>query len=1013
MSIVVLHLSDIHVRSISDPIINRASAIAATVNSQAAAASLIVVAVTGDIAFSGKDDQYLAAELFLDEIRTLIAKETDGDVRVVVVPGNHDCDFDLCNETRRNNIAAMLSKQHPSVDESVILTCTTVQEAFFKFRDGIENWEQVSGDRLWRSLSTTVEGTILRIDALNVSWVSNLKEQKNLFFPIERYQAKLDEKADIRLTLMHHPLNWYHQNKYRELRNSLRKMSSAILTGHEHEGSVGLIDEADTDKSAFVEGWVLQHDNLDLSETGLNVITIDVQRRQFNCISHKYVKGRYEPSSNGTWEEFHDLPSVTQPELCLQQRFIKTLRDPGALFGSHGESLTLGDVFVYPDLRRMEVNPGAKRKFLNAKSLREPDVIKGGVIVEGDDRTGCTSLLRQLYESYLDLGFCPVLINGSDITHWNDREIDSQIKRALKNQYEENSLLAASQTQKARKVLLVDDFDECSMADASTRAQVVKALRARFDYMVIAVSKLFEVKEMLERDATKELASLPHYQLQLFGFKKRGELIDRWLSLEATPAQSEATFIAKYDQAERLINAAMDKSIIPAAPLYLLALLQSLDVGSSSELKESALGHYYHFLLTQALTTAGVPNTKLNELFDYVSRLAWHFHTAGQSELTHAELRAFNTQYVETWNTVDFESRLAVLLKARILFNVSDSYEFRYPYMYYYLKGMHLSSILNTEDARAYVMRCCNHLYVRDYANTVLFLAHHTKDEWLLASISESLQGLFEGVKELKFDEDTASIVQLIADAPKLVYQEKDPRQVRAERNESKDEVEANDGLLEVEQKPEQLTLAAQLAMLFKNIEILGQVLKNQYSGIMRTQKRELIKQLFSGPLRALGSFYSHYEKNPEEFVDQVSQLMKRRGQTEAGKNAARRMVANLFLGITFGIIHRGSKSVNSEELLEDVHWAVQKDGSTAFRLMELAVLLDSAKDLPRRHMKDILDHSSGNMLVELLLVVMVLNRLYMFKTSPSDMNWLKENMKMGLELQHQIAYQNSGRQLN
>ena len=51
------------------------------------------------------------------------------------------------------------------------------------------------------------------------------------------------------------------------------------------------------------------------------------------------------------------------------------------------------------------------------------------------------------------------------------------------------------------------------------------------------------------------------------------------------------------------------------------------------------------------------------------------------------------------------------------------------------------------------------------------------------------------------------------------------------------------------EMRTEELSLIAQMTMLFKTTEILGQVLKNQYSKIQRIRKSALLEDLFNRAL--------------------------------------------------------------------------------------------------------------------------------------------------------------------
>ena len=48
----------------------------------------------------------------------------------------------------------------------------------------------------------------------------------------------------------------------------------------------------------------------------------------------------------------------------------------------------------------------------------------------------------------------------------------------------------------------------------------------------------------------------------------------------------------------------------------------------------------------------------------------------------------------------------------------------------------------------------------------------------------------------------------------------------------------------------------------------------------------------------------------------------------------------------------RASQSANSENLLEDVSSIVQKNNSTAFKLIQMGILLDSPKVVPRNQLK-------------------------------------------------------------
>lgn len=1017
MTAVILHLSDIHIKSAKDPILKRAKSIAACVFSSLPSASKIFIVVSGDIAFSGQADQYALAAVFFDEIRSAIVAETDVPVSFIIVPGNHDCDFDKNNSARKMLIKSIDESDNPDIDASVIETCTSIQGNFFAFRDRLESNPNTYGDSLWRTARYEVEGKSFSFECLNVSWVSKLKEEPgHLFFPIERYKAEKSDCVDVRLVVLHHPLNWFSQTIYKPFRTFLRQTANIIISGHEHQANVGIVHDAESEKSAYVEGCVLQGEK-DLSDSAFNVVVLDIEVGQFSSTRYAWGGDMYKPTEEGSWADYHDLPAKRANPFPIAESFLERLDDPGAFFKHPGQAnITLSDIFVYPDLRKVGNGEEKRRSFISAQRLLSPDVTADGALVEGEEKAGCTSLLFELYRQYHGRGFVPILICGKELRRTTDAEINSAMKHAVEVQYGKGYVDAFFQLPSAQKLLLIDNFDESSMKAADARADLLCELKKRFGHMVVTTGAMFEMREMLDGDASRQLLVLQHYQLQPFGYLLRSQLIERWFSLGADGTVDEATFIARCDQAERLMDVVMAKTVVPSHPLYLLTLLQSMEAGRSGDFKESALGHYYQYLLTEAFQLSGVKPEKLTEIFQYSAHLAWEFHLHRRSELTKDELREFNNRFSKQWVTVEFSQRLEVLLAARVLCQVGDEYKFRYPYIYYYLKGQYLSQNLSDLEVRAYIGHCTQHLYVRDHANTVLFLAHHSTDEFVLNSIAESLHGLFRAHAPVTFEGDTAGIKRLIEDAPKLTYSGESPVEHRKRRNEMQDQLDdGHDGLSAMEESTPELSLIAQMTMLFKTTEILGQVLKNQYAKIPRTRKVDLLEDLFNGPLRAIRDFYSYLEKNPDALVAEIDAALLRKGKVdkeEERKAIARRVVASLVQIITFAFVLRAAQSANSDSLSEDVREVVKKNPTLAFKLIELNIILDSPKAIPRQKLKQLHQDVEKDLVAARLLQIMVLNRLYMFKTTEQDMQWLNGELNIDLGIQHAIAYQEKSRRL-
>ena len=115
---------------------------------------------------------------------------------------------------------------------------------------------------------------------------------------------------------------------------------------------------------------------------------------------------------------------------------------------------------------------------------------------------------------------------------------------------------------------------------------------------------------------------------------------------------------------------------------------------------------------------------------------------------------------------------------------------------------------------------------------------------------------------------------------------------------------------------------------------------------------------------------------------------------------------------ISYAFIFRASQSVSSESLLEDIHNLVKEKPSISFRLIEIGVLLDSPKPLPRQQLLDLYNQVSTNVIASRIVKIMVLNRLYMFKTSEKDMQWISQGIGLDIGMQHAITYQHKKQRL-
>lgn len=1015
MTVVVLHLSDIHIRGEKDPILQQGRSIAACTFEELPEASAVFVVGSGDIAFSGKSVQYEAATRLFVAIRETIQAEKDIPVHFVLAPGNHDCDFDLDSKPRQLTLSGVRANPE-QLDKDVIQLGVAVQKSYRDFVEILENdGETRVGDLLWKSHRFTVEGKELVFDTLNVSWCSSLhEEQGSLVFPPERYKHLQTEHSDLRVVVMHHPLNWFSQSMYHPLRQLIRGLSNVVITGHEHVGGAGEDVNADSGHSAYIEGCELQG-NKGLSGSSFNVAVFDLEEGAY--LNTRYLWNgldHYTATEEGSWADFRTLPKKTANRFEVEPDFAQRLTDPGGVFGSKGSPIALQDLYVYPDVQEQQsVERKNIRTTLSTTIFQDASRLEGGVLLTGEEKAGATSLMYMLYRHYHDRALLPLYVRGADIKSASDRDIDQVLRRAVVEQYGERNLELFAQHSKAAKVLLLDDFDEGPIRHGQQRAKVLIALSERFRKMLVSANEIFDFNGTVRPHAEGKLSDLRQYQLLPFGYARRASLVRRWLKRTATDGSlTEDELLQRSDRAERMLDAVMAKNIVPSLPLYLLTLLQSLDSGVSGSFDDSGLGEYYHFLFDAGLEAAHVPKNQWNHFLEYCSHLAWQLHATDNKELTGEELRLFNDRYSKDQNRVDLEPRIAALVKARILAKNGDCIRFRYHYIYYYLKGRFLSNMMGDLAVQAYVRSCCAHLYVRENANTVLFLAHHAfKNPVFIDCVTEAIDKPFVEFPPVAFNgRDTEKVKEFVRDLPKLVYTGQSPEKAREEANQRRDELaDEGDGLADKKDDIDENDFMAQLISLFKTVEILGQILKNQIASLSRNERVDLLTKVLKGPLRGVSAYFTLFTKDQAAAQVEIAELLaKNRTFTseEDRQKAARQLLAWLLQTASAGFILKAVVSISSDELLEDIHSAAASIGSPAARLIATGVKLDSPSRIPQREMGRLMEDLKDDFVATRVLQILTLRRLYMFKTEEADRQWLASKGLITLQHQHAVEFQ-------
>ena len=169
MALSVIHFSDIHIKTSNDLVMKRIEQIRTACASVINPGNDVLILVSGDIAFSGKIDQYNCAYALFDNIANYLREQRNATVHYAFVPGNHDCDFDATSSIRDTLLSGVASA---NVDKEYYSQIASVQSNYWDFAEtyGLEESGLVCKSEL------SVDGNKIAILQFNTAWMSVLHE---------------------------------------------------------------------------------------------------------------------------------------------------------------------------------------------------------------------------------------------------------------------------------------------------------------------------------------------------------------------------------------------------------------------------------------------------------------------------------------------------------------------------------------------------------------------------------------------------------------------------------------------------------------------------------------------------------------------------------------------------------------------------------------------------------------------------------------------------------------------
>jgi predicted phosphodiesterase len=253
-----LHLSDLHVRG-TEGTVDRVflDKMLADISEQLDHNGLVPDAVffTGDLAFSGQEEEYTMATTVLDDVLNACGLADRRD-KLFIVPGNHDINRKAVKRSHKSVTADLLNPDRkPGEDNAYdrvneFLSDDDERAWFFRksqcFGQFIEAFYAGCGIALdhkaYYSVRAIEKGdhTVV-VMGLNSAWLSFRDNEQGRLLLGEQQACDAEEEAKekwpkprLYIALIHHPLYWLAEKDIHRVQQHLPRLCDVLLRGHLH-----------------------------------------------------------------------------------------------------------------------------------------------------------------------------------------------------------------------------------------------------------------------------------------------------------------------------------------------------------------------------------------------------------------------------------------------------------------------------------------------------------------------------------------------------------------------------------------------------------------------------------------------------------------------------------------------------------------------------------------------------------------------------------------------------------
>lgn len=694
----------------------------------------------------------------------------------------------------------------------------------------------------------------------------------------------------------------------------------------------------------------------------------------------------------------------TIKSLKLKDQFNKFLNSTDILSKSHKnkEILNLVDIFVYPKLKCYDEEEISHK--YDSENFNSEILTYGKLIIAGENQAGKTTLCKVLFHVYRELNYVPIFLDDENKYLGNPHK---KLEKAFLEQYDYETF---DDIDIKRIVPIVDNFHI-----AKYQEKYIEQYEP-FKFQVLIVDDIFGLN--IKNQAL--IAEYSKFKIREFTSLERNALIRKWIEvkeeskIQINPNHLQQSLDDKTEKIENSLGIIFGKGIMPSYPFFILSILAAQDTQKPLDSEITSQGHCYQALIYLYLRKEGVTNEQIDIYTNFLTELSfWIFDKKKGVNLDRNDFEEFTAFYETHFNLpLPLSELVAKLSNVNICtFDTFNQYGFCYSYIYYFFVAKYLSE--NESEQEDAITSILSNLHKDENAYITIFIAHHTKSDYLLDELLLNAEILFEKYEpatlktdELSFfDKHEDKIVKVI-----LPSYQHDPEAERkklliekSEIEDSRNDTPKNNSLDNDEMSSE---LIRDLRLSIKTVEVMGLIIKNRSGSLSLNRLEYIFEQGLKVHLRVLTSFIEIIKDDGTEQIivnilkERINQIIEENeDEKDLTVEKLEKLVKVIYWNLNFGVLHgfitKAIHSLGSINLLKIADKVSDREMTPAAFIVNHGIKMWYDKNVKLNEMSERISNKDFSRTAERLLKIKVVEHCRMHKIGFKKLKEIEDKLKI------------------